>query len=259
MNLEQHWNNGSVRFRYLYYRVRSELKTHSEENYLGYLWWIIEPCLMITVFYVVFGVLLQRGGAGFASSLLLGVTAWLWFAGSLIRGMGSVQRESNLMQQIYVPKYVFPLASLLFSLVKQLVVVTLLLGLLVFVNGAEASWVFFPMVFLVQLLLIAGLCMMLAALVPFLPDITMIVPPLLQMGLFCSGVFYRIESLPTQYQGLFRLNPMAGLIEEYRNVILHGLAPDFAYLGAVVLVSTILVSIGSALLVRHDKRYPRLV
>lgn len=244
--------------RYVLYRVKSELKAESARNYFSYLWWVLEPALMIAVFYLVFGVVFRQGAEGFVSFLLLGVTAWLWFANTLTRAMLSIRREMNLMLQVYVPKYVFPLSSVLFGLFKQLFVVSLLLGLLLILESPSLTWAWFGLIFLVQLILVAALSMIVAAIVPFVPDLAYAIPPLLQLGMFLSGVFYPIDWIPESYQALFRLNPMAGLIMEYRNVMLYAQAPDLVYLAVVAAASAALLAFGLLLLGRFDRIYPRL-
>jgi lipopolysaccharide transport system permease protein len=100
--------------------------------------------------------------------------------------------------------------------------------------------------------------MIVAAAVPFVPDLTLVIPPLLQLGMFLSGVFYPIDWIPSRWQALFRLNPMAGLIMEYRNAMLHSQVPDIEYLACVAVISMALLGIGIWLLIHFDRVYPRL-
>lgn len=244
--------------RYVVYRVKSELKAETTRNYLSYLWWLLEPCLMLLIFYVVFGLLFRQGGENFVSFLLLGVTAWLWFANSLSKSMMSVRRETNLMLQVYVPKYVFPLSALLFGLFKQLFVVALLFAFLALLEEPLPTWTWFVVIFFVQFLLIAALSMIVAAIVPFVPDLVYVIPPLLQLGMFLSGVFYPIDWIPEAHQSTFRLNPMAGLIIEYRKAMLYAQSPDLVYLAYVGAGSAALLAVGLWLLNRFDRVYPRL-
>jgi len=83
--------------RYVYYRVKSELTAETARTYLSYVWWLLEPILTIAVFYVVFGMLFERGGEGFVSFLLLGVTAWFWFQHSISKSVTSIRKEARMM------------------------------------------------------------------------------------------------------------------------------------------------------------------
>lgn len=247
-----------IYLRYIICRVKSELSAETSRTYLNYFWWILEPCLTIAVFYVVFGMLFKRGGEGFVSFLVLGVTSWFWFQHSVSRATGSISKNTNLMLQVYVPKYVFPLSSIAFGLFKHIFVILVLVGLLMLLEDPSVTWLFYGLVLLVQLLLITGFAFVVAAIEPFIPDLKLIIGPLLRLGMFVSGVFYSQSMLPPEYVPYFRYNPMAGLIMEYRKVMLYGQFPDFVYLVKVAFISVLILLLGLWLLKKYDRVYPRL-
>lgn len=213
---------------------------------------------MIAVFYVVFAKLFGSGGDDFLAFLLLGVTAWLWFAHSILKASQSIQSAVDLMLQVYVPKYVFPMSAVLFHLFKHLFVMAVLFGLLIMLAEPTVNWFFYLLIFSVQLLLILGVSTLLAAIVPFIPDLTKVLPPLVQMTMFLSGLFYEVSIIPSRYVEFFRYNPMAGLIMEYRKVMLYGVQPDYDYLAKVAFLSLFLFVLALVLLRRFDRVYPRL-
>jgi lipopolysaccharide transport system permease protein len=252
-------NQAEIALRYVFCRVKSELKAESAKNYMGYLWWFAEPALLILVFYFVFGFLFKRGGEGFASSLVVGVTAWLWFSSSALKAMMSIQRESQLMLLVYMPKYIFPLVSVFTLLVKQIFVVILIFALLLLVDTPSSHWWGFILVFIVQFLLIVAVSLIFAAIIPFIPDLAIVIGAVLPMGMFVSGVFFSLNQIPEAYRTYFLLNPMAGLIEAYRDVLLNHTAPDYAYLFVVAGASLLAGFFGFWIMNKFDRMYPRLV
>ena len=244
--------------RYVFYRVKSELTAETARTYLSYVWWLLEPILTIAVFYLVFGMLFDRGGEGFVSFLLLGVTAWFWFQNSVSKSVASILREMRLMSQVYVPKYAFPFTAVTFMLFKHLFVIAVLVGMLMVIETPSITWFFYILVFLVQFILILGISVVVAAVVPFVPDLMLVIPPLLRLTMFLSGVFYAQSMIPAEYVAYFRYNPMAGLIMEYRKVMLYGQFPDFVYLAKVALISGLILIFGLWLLAKLDRVYPRL-
>jgi lipopolysaccharide transport system permease protein len=240
------------------YRVKSELTAETARTYLSYVWWLLEPVLTIAVFYVVFGMLFDRGGEGFVSFLLLGVTAWFWFQNSVSKSVACIRREMRLMSQVYVPKYAFPLTAVTFMLFKHLFVIAVLVGMLMLIETPSITWIFYILVFLVQFVLILGISIVVAAIVPFIPDLMLVIPPLLRLTMFLSGVFYSQAMIPADYVPYFRYNPMAGLIMEYRKVMLYGQFPDFVYLFKVAVVSVAILAFGLWMLKKLDRIYPRL-
>ena len=213
---------------------------------------------MIGVFYLIFGVVFDRRGDGFVSFLILGVTAWLWFSHTVGKATQSIRRARGLTLQVYVPKFVFPFSAILFGVFKHFFVIAVLMVLLLALTRPSGTWAFYFLILIVQLLFIVGVSTIVAAIVPFVPDLAKIVPPLLQMTMFLSGVFYPQSMIPKQYVEYFRYNPMAGLIMEYRKVMLDSQWPDFQYLGKVALYSTVLIIFGLWLLRKFDRLYPRL-
>ncbi|MFL0796699.1 MAG: ABC transporter permease [Cellvibrionaceae bacterium] len=246
-------------FRYFCLKVSSTLELDATKNYLGFFVWVVEPALLLLVFYLVFGVFLARGGEGFVQFLLVGIVSWLWVASSVGRAMNSLMSARQLICQVYVPKIIFPLVELAVCLVKQLIVFALLFVLLLFIIGAQWSWLFFPLVCIVQLLLIAGVSLWVAAIVPFIPDLRVFIPPGLQMLMFCSGVFYSVDFMPESVREYFLLNPVANLLHQYRTVLIEGSAPDFMSLLYISIFSLSLIISAVFIFKRYDRHYPRVV
>ncbi|MGH2578588.1 MAG: ABC transporter permease, partial [Actinomycetota bacterium] len=111
----------------------------------------------------------------------------------------------------------------------------------------------------VQFLFSGSLAYLLAALIPFIPDLRNFVDYGLRMLMFLSGVFFPAEHLPEGIRPWFYLNPMANLIESYREVLIHQRWPDFGALGLVALLSCAIVVPAIYLLTRYDRVYPKVV
>ncbi len=247
-------------FDLLIFKTKANLSTEISRYYLNYLWWLLEPVMMMGVFYVVFGIFLNRGTEHFAAFLLAGLTAWNWFNRTVLNASGSIQAGYGLMMQVNITKVFFPLEVFLRDSFKHLFVVGLLLLFLVFYpTPTHWSWLALPILLLVQGILVLAVAVLCAALVPFLPDLKFIIGTGLTLMFFGSGVFYDIESvvLP-EHRGILYLNPMAGLITNYREVLIQGHWPDWVYLLKVALSSLLLLIASVALVRRFDHIYPRV-
>ncbi len=212
------------------------------------------------VFYFVFGVMLQGGTEGFVAFLLSGLVIWNWYRQSISNAGGAILNGKGLMSQVHVPKLVFASTTLLTDLTKFALVFALLL-IFLWLSGYPVgiTYIALPILLLVEFLLIAALACLLAAVVPYLPDLRFLVDHLLTLQFFISGVFFLARDVPADYHGWFYLNPMAGLIEDFRGVLLHGVWPHWGRLGLVALGATILLILAIALIQRLDREYPRLV
>ncbi len=241
-------------------KVKANLQAEASKNYLSYCWWVFEPLLQMMVYYLVFGVLLQRGTEDFVVYLLCGLIPWLWFSRSVSNSMFSIVQGKGLMMQVHLPKLIFPAIVVCQDLVKQSVVMSLLLVFLC-LYGVDVSyyWLALPVIMVVEILLIGVCSLVVAAVIPFLPDLSYLVRTGLMMLMFCSGVFYSVEIIPLEYRDLFFLNPIAGLLREYRSILLYGQWPDWQFLLNVSGLAGLLLMLEVRLIRRFEYIYPRVV
>ena len=103
-------------------RAQMNLKANAAQTYLSYLWWLLEPALYVALFYVVFEVLMLRGGPGFLYFLILGKIPFLWVSKSLSTGANSIRSNRGLMGQVRLPIGILPYTPLLEAVYKQVFV-----------------------------------------------------------------------------------------------------------------------------------------
>ncbi len=247
-------------FELLFYKTRANLKTEVSRLYLNYAWWALEPLFSMAIFYVVFGIFMNSQTPHFALFLLIGTTQWQWFSSSMQHASNSIRSSSHIMQRVAIPKIFFPFETFLQDSFKHLFVLCLLAIFLIFypIQATEA-WFTLPLVIMVQGFLVLTCAVFFACLVPFLPDLSLIIAIGLNIMFFASGIFFDINRfvLPEHRHYLF-FNPMAGIIREYRRIIIDGQFPDFAYLLNVVLGTTVLAIITFLILKRYEREYPRI-
>lgn len=241
------------------FKVGCELRAEAERTYVGFLWWVVDPVVSLFVYYLVFAVLFERGGPEFVPFLFVGLLTFRWLNTCVAHGATSIAQETGLMQQVYLPKVVFPIVSVWVDTVKFACAFVLLL-LFLWGMGYQATpaWFALPLILGVQLALICGLAFLCAAWTPFLPDLDVVLSHVFRMLFFVSGVFYAIESVPEAYRPWLRLNPMATLIEAYRAVLLEGQLPAAFPLLANAGLAVALIAVGAAMIRNFDRVYPKI-
>ncbi|MDH3871113.1 MAG: ABC transporter permease [Gammaproteobacteria bacterium] len=246
---------------YLYIRenVKANLKADISRNYLGLAWWLLEPVLLVLVFYLVFGLLFQRGGEYFVQILVVGIVSWVWFASTVTRSTTSIYSARFLLAQVYLPKYVLPVTVILEGLIRQIFVIAVLIVFLVLTSGMHGTWVWLPVIMMVQLLLVSAVSLWVAAIVPIIPDLKFAITAGLQALMFCSGVFFRTMDVPEKYQAFLFYNPIANIIAQYRSVLVDGSPPDIVSLVNITLISVFFSVMAIVYIKKFDLEYPRLV
>ena len=138
-------------FDLIWTKSRLNLKSEANQNYLRYVWWLLDPLLYMTVFYVVFGLLLQRGGEDYLVYLLTGLVPFQWFAKTTQLASGSILGGRGLMNQVNIPPIFFPLVMVTQTAGKQMMIFGMLIVFLLS-YGIEPSfcWLGLIPVLLVQ-------------------------------------------------------------------------------------------------------------
>ena len=245
-------------FDFVLYRAMAQLKTESSRAYMGYAWWVLEPLLYLVVFYVVFGMIFARGTPNYIDILITGLVVWKWFDGSIRASMDSIHSNNGLINRVYLPKLVLPAIAVTANTVKFLLILAMLLIFHLWRSGISVQWLWLLILIPLQLLLVLSASLIVASVTPFVPDLRLIFDKLMTLMFFLSGVFYTIDTIPENMQTLFRLNPVFGLINSYRNILIFDSPPAMANLLYVLILSLVALAVGYLMLHRYDRLYPRL-
>lgn len=244
---------------FIWYRAIAEIRSDLSRGFLGFLWWVAEPILYMGVFYIIFGIVFAQKGNNYVSFLLSGLVFWKWFDSSIRNASVSIQHNMGLIYQVYLPKYVFPIISITNSTLRFcLVFAFLLLFLIIMGLAPNINWfIHLPFLLLLQMLLMIGIGMTVAAIVPFIPDIKFLVDNGMLLLFFLSGIFFRFDKIPDKLLPYFKLNPIGILISEYRHVLLTGEAADWFNLIPAFIIAVLFLILGCYLLRKFDHDYAK--
>ncbi|MBM3616931.1 MAG: ABC transporter permease [Alphaproteobacteria bacterium] len=242
------------------FKAYADLKTESARSTAGVLWWVLEPVLHMAVYYLVFAVLMQTKTDQFVVFLLIGLVVWRWFFSTVTQGAASIIAGKNLMQHVHITPSFFPSVSLI-SQGFKFVITFLILLVFIWLYGLAPSVAYtaLPVVLAVQFLFIVGTTYLCSAIVPFLPDLKILLGHFLRAVMFVSGIFFDGDHIPEHLKSWFFANPMAALIEAYRDILIDGVLPDWGHLSYVALFGLLLLLVGKRLLAKAEFLYPRVV
>jgi ABC-type polysaccharide/polyol phosphate export permease len=200
-------------------------------------WAIVAPLGALAVATLLFGKVLDvpTGGAPYPLFALSALVPWGLFASSVTFGVQSITMSGNLVTRFSFPRAVLPLSTVGTAFV-DLGISSLLFVVFLYATGdrlpATAVWVI-PLLAL-EVVLVTSTVLLASALNVFARDVKLFVPIAVQLLLFVTPVMYSLDSVPENLQPWFRLNPMAGIVESFRSVLVYGQAPDTALLGPAV-------------------------
>jgi lipopolysaccharide transport system permease protein len=230
--------------------VARELRARYRGSVLGFLWSFLNPLLLMLVYSLVFSVYLRVPMEHYAVFLFSGILPWLWFSSSLGHATGVIVGSGALVKRVLFPAEVLPLVSVLSNLVNLLLSLPLLGVFLLLVGKWPGPLlVFLPLLLGLQLVLTVGLALPLAALNVHLRDVEQILANGLVLLFFLSPILYPVSTVPQSLdvggsltlplRPLYFLNPVAGLIQGYQNVLFFGRGPHWIHLGMVAVCAGI--------------------
>ncbi|HEY0036201.1 MAG TPA: ABC transporter permease [Longimicrobium sp.] len=240
-----------------FFLVWRDIKVRYAQTVLGAAWAILQPVMTTLVFTVVFGMLasIPSDGAPYAVFALAGLVPWTYFATALSGSSNSLVSNTTLITKVYFPRLVIPLTPVLAGLVDFAVAfVVLLLVMLGFgVVPSASALVLVPLLVVAMMLTAAGVGCWLSALNIQYRDVKHVVPFLVQVWMYASPVVYPASLVPERYRTLYALNPMVGVIEGFRAVLLG--TGEFPFESIAISLGAGLVLLGTgALYFRKTER-----
>jgi ABC-type polysaccharide/polyol phosphate export permease len=233
-----------------------DIRIRYKQAVLGFAWTLLTPLALMVVFTIFFQRVakVDTGGVPYPLFAYLGLLPWTFFSTSVSQGGQSLVTNSQLVNKVYCPREVFPLASVTVAAIDTAISVSML-GLLFVVYGflPKATTVWVPVLLLVQVAFTFGLTMIISALVVYFRDLRHVLPIVLQVGLFVTPVAYSMDVIPESMQVLYSAaNPLAPVIDGYRRTILLGMAPDWQLLLAGAITAMTLLTLGYVLFKRLE-------
>ncbi len=242
------------------YKTYADLRAETERTYLGFLWWVFEPIMYMSIFYIFFGILLGQKTDNYVPFLLIGLTAWQWLKSCLSHGAETILGGHNLMQHVHLPKVLFPIILIMTDTVKFVFIfILLLLFLWIYGYTIGIAYLALPAVLIVQLLFTTALTLFLAAIVPFLPDLRFVIENILLAVFFMSGIFIKGDIVPEAYRDYYYWNPIVNIIEAYRDILMHNAWPDGSTLFIIGVISLVGIWLGARLIARFEYIYPKVM
>lgn len=218
------------------------VKARYQQSVLGGLWAVLQPLAMALILTFVFTrfVQLDTGDTPYIVFNYAALVPWTLFESAISSSVTSLVANMGLVSKIYFPREILPLAEVAARLVDFSIAYLLLIGFMVFYSMPvfTLSWLYIPIILAIQLALIAGIGLIGAALNVFYRDVSHVIVLVLRLWFYATPIIYPVTRIPEDFQTYYFLNPMAGIIESYRNVILHGdgLHPYFGLSAAVSLI-----------------------
>ncbi len=225
-----------------------EIRARYKQALLGFSWAVITPFVLMVVFTVFVRRVadVDTGNVPYPLYAYLGLLPWTFFSTSLSAGGQSLVTNSSLLNKIYCPREVFPLASVIVAGIDT-IVSTAILGVLfvVFTFAPKLTSLWVPLLLLIQIGFTIAVTLIISGVLVYLRDLRQALPLFLQFGLFATPVAWGIDVVPAVLQVPYSIvNPLAPVIDGYRRTILYGQSPQWDLLLPALASTTVLLCVG---------------
>jgi lipopolysaccharide transport system permease protein len=246
----------------LVFFVLRDIRVRYRQTLLGAGWAVLQPLLAMVMLTLVFGRLIgqQSDDVPYPLFCFAGLVLWTYFAQAVTSASASVVGHAQLVEKVYFPRLVIPVAAALAGMLDllisfgMLIVIALLYG---HVPG-PAALLCIPLAALAAIFAI-GIGSMLAALSVRFRDVNHVVPFFVQLWLFATPVIYPASLLPERFQSLFALNPMTGIIETFRWSLLGTSANPWPLLPVSLGSGAVLVLFGLLVFRRMERSFADVI
>lgn len=229
------------------------------QSFAGLFWALLAPVAVLGVGTVVFQRVagISTGKTPYALFTLAGMVPWSFFSSGLTFGVSSVVQNKSMVQKLPFPRIALPI-SLVGNALIDLAIAAGIFVVLSFViaGGLPLTALWAPLLLLIEVGLVLGIALFGSALNVFARDIRLGIPLLVQMWLLLTPVMYPLSAVPESYQALYRANPMTGLVESFRGVLVNGQAPSISVLLPSLIGAVAMLTLGLWYFRSTEKRFP---
>lgn len=209
----------------LWLLIRRDLKVRYAGSALGYLWTVLDPLMMVVIYWFVFSVIFSGRDVGedpYILYLAFGQLAWQWFNGTVTDTTRALTSESRLVRSTRLPREIWVL-KVVGSKGLEYVFSLPVVALFMVAYQKPPTWhvVFFPLAIVLQAVLLTGLGLIMASVTVLVRDLQRVVRILLRMMFYATPILYSAQKVPDRFhlRELFALNPLTGILNLYRSTV----------------------------------------
>ena len=241
----------------LFQLVEKDIKLKYRRSFLGYLWSILNPLMIMGIMVLVFSSMFRFDIENYPVYLIIGQTCFTFLTEATNQAIWSITGNAALLKKTYVPKYIFTFAKVTSSCVNLIFSLGAMVIVFIFCRiQFDWTFLFIPMILLELYFFCLGIGLLLAATNVFFRDIQYIYSAITTAWMYLTPIFYPLEQLPDNLQWLIKhLNPMYFYVEQFRDVVLNQHIPGHLLFGAGIGAAVLVMLLGSYVFIKNKDKF----
>lgn len=246
----------------LYFLTWRDVKVRYKQTLLGATWAILQPLMTMLIFTLLFGRLAGISSEGIPYPIFAygGLLIWTFFSNSVTNSGNSLVGSAHLITKIYFPRMIVPAGAVAAGVVDLVLAFSIQIALMIY-YGVRPTWALLMVVPLVLLttLLALGVGMWLSALNVKYRDVRYAIPFLMQLWMFASPIIYPVSLLPEKWRWVLVLNPLTGIITNFRIALFANQSFNWKSLGISAAITAFVLVYSSYSFRRMERHFADIV
>lgn len=247
---------------YIKYAISAQLKSEVKGSYLGYLWWLLEPVAFMFIYIFIAEVVFKAREPYFPIFVFAGYTIFSFFSKNIIKSVKLVASNKNIVTKVYIPKFILVIINMGVNFMKMSVSFALILILFIVYWVPVTYYILYiiPAILLLLIVTFGFSCLLMHCGV-FVTDLAKLVEIGMRLVFYASGVFFLITTRVPDPWGeiLLKVNPIALIINSFRNALLYGIGPELLAMGIWYVVGLAVSWLSVWLIYRNENTYVKVM
>lgn len=236
--------------------IRKEIRGKYKGSFLGVLWSFVNPLLSVLVYAIVFPLVLKNTQPHYVTYLIIGIIPWTFFTTSISQGTTTVLVNGGIIKKVYFPREILPISVVSSALVNFLISCIIILIFLIFSGIGFSYYIFLlPLIAVVQYIVILGIVFITSAINVYIRDAEYIINFFVNMLFYATPILYSSDLFPVKFRWILNLNPMAVIINSYRDILYYKQLPNMFSLGILFIVGIIILLFGIVIFKKLEKGF----
>lgn len=236
--------------------VQKEIRGKYKGAWLGVLWSLLNPVLLLLVYSIIFPYILKIQIPNYTMYLCTALLPWTAFTSTISQGTFSVVASGNIVKKVYFPREVLPISVVTSGIVNFLITSIVMFLFLIFGGlGLTPYALLFPLIVILQYLIMLAITFILSALTVYVRDLEHLVSIALMVLFYATPIVYTMDSIPASLAWVLNLNPMTHVVTAYRDILYYQQMPNWGNLAIVFGITLIVFVAGYYIFKRLERNF----
>lgn len=236
--------------------VRKELRSRYKGSFLGFLWTFVNPLLQLTIYSIVFPLILRNNQENYPMFLFVALLPWIFFTSSVQGATTSIVGGANLVKKIYFPRLILPISVVGTNLMNYIFGLIIVFPALIITGvSLTINVLWLPIILLIETIFILGLAFLFSALYVRFRDLEHLVNIITMVWFYLTPIVFAIDIFPEEIKNAIKYNPMVPIINGFRDILLYGNSPDFGSLSYSVIIGSLLLLMSLFVFMKFEKSF----